>query len=151
MSSQGFRENSRGRRGLGRGWRGRGSSHASPTPHQQPRANESFGPRIDSFHAKTLLIEDEAPEIKDVRYIGSYNWLNATAPIILVPGQSCRLHFPRHLLPTSTEILGASADGYIARITSFNFPSALVPADCIPTRLPTSMDTASTRREAPPR
>ncbi|KAF8847895.1 hypothetical protein BDZ45DRAFT_606740 [Acephala macrosclerotiorum] len=86
-NSQDVRRNKRGGRGFARGgWRGRGSSHASPTPHQQPRLNEPFGPQIDSFNTKTLLIEEETPEIKDVKYVGSYNWLNTNSPVILVPG-----------------------------------------------------------------
>lgn len=93
MSSQEFRRgrgnNLRGARGSRRargGWQG--SSHASAsTPQQLPRANEAFGPRIDSFKAKHLLIEEESPEIEDVKYVGSYNWLNDSSPTILVPGQ----------------------------------------------------------------
>ncbi|CZR61309.1 uncharacterized protein PAC_11205 [Phialocephala subalpina] len=86
-NSQDARPNRRGGRGFARGgWRGRGSSHTSTTPQQQPRANEPFGPRIDSFNAKTLLVEKESPGIKDVKYVGSYNWLNTNAPVILVPG-----------------------------------------------------------------
>ncbi|TVY43120.1 hypothetical protein LSUB1_G003127 [Lachnellula subtilissima] len=90
MSSQEFRRgnNLRGARGNRRargGWRG--SSHTSAsTPQKQPRANEPFGPRIDSFTTKQLLIEEESPEIENVKYVGSYNWLNDSSAIILVPG-----------------------------------------------------------------
>ncbi|TVY17683.1 hypothetical protein LARI1_G004622 [Lachnellula arida] len=82
MSSQEFRRgrgnNLRGARGSRRargGWQG--SLHASASaPQQLPRASEAFGPPIDSFKAKQLLIEEESPEIEDVKYVGSYNWLN---------------------------------------------------------------------------
>jgi len=73
-----------------RGWRG--PSRTSSTPRQQPRANEVLGPRIDSFNVKTLLIEEESPEIEDVKYVASYNWVNNNSPSILIPGRSL---FPR--------------------------------------------------------
>ena len=69
----------------------RGSSRTFP-PRPQPRTNEAFGPRIDSFNVKSLLIEEESPEIKDVKYVGSYNWVNDSSPCILVPGQSFSSH-----------------------------------------------------------
>ncbi|KUJ19423.1 uncharacterized protein LY89DRAFT_683266 [Mollisia scopiformis] len=66
----------------------RGCSHASrnSTPRSQPRANEPFGPQVDTFSVQALLVEEESPEIEDVRYVGSYNWLDDKAPVILVPG-----------------------------------------------------------------
>lgn len=94
MSSREFRRgnNLRGARGSRRARGGlRGSLHAS-TPQRPPRENEPFGPRIDSFSVKTLLIEEESPEIEDVKYVGSYNWLNDSSPVILVPGRSFYSH-----------------------------------------------------------
>ena len=32
-------------------------------------------------------MEEDAPTIQDVQYVASYNWLNGTSPVILVPGQ----------------------------------------------------------------
>jgi hypothetical protein len=90
MSSR--RGNSRGfgRRGGGGGsWRGTSRSRGR-AENRQPRSPSPplpFGPTIDSFNSKTLLIEELAPTIQDVEYLASYNWLDGKAPIILVPGQ----------------------------------------------------------------
>lgn len=43
-------------------------------------------PTIDSIDIKALLIEEDYPEIGDVQYVASYNWLDAKSPVILVPG-----------------------------------------------------------------
>jgi hypothetical protein len=53
-----------------------------PPPPLQP-----FGPTIDSFNSKTLLVEEDTPTIQDVEYVASYNWLAGKSPIILVPGE----------------------------------------------------------------
>lgn len=78
-------------RGQGRG-RGRGRGRAwypkpLPTAPSGPK-----GPTIDSIDIKALLIEDDAPEIANVEYIASYNWLDSTVPTVLVPGENppCR-------------------------------------------------------------
>jgi hypothetical protein len=74
-------------RGFGRGggsWRGKDSSRSRAEPLTPP---QPFGPTIDSFNSKTLLIEEDAPTIQDVEYVASYNWLDGKSPIVLVPGQ----------------------------------------------------------------
>jgi hypothetical protein len=61
----------------------RGGSGAAP-PEAPPRP---FCPTIDSIDIKALLIEEDCPEIVDVEYVASYNWLDAKSPVILVPGE----------------------------------------------------------------
>ncbi|KAK0127289.1 hypothetical protein ONS96_006839 [Cadophora gregata f. sp. sojae] len=86
--SRGWRGTARGR-GVGqtRGWRGLGNSipisaeQSTPPPAPQP-----LGPAVDSIDVNALLVELEAPIIRDVRYIASYNWVNGKSPEILVPG-----------------------------------------------------------------
>ena len=134
MSSQEFRRgnNLRGARGSRRargGWR----SHAS-TPQQPPRANEPFGPRIDSFNVKTLLIEEEGPEIEDVKYMGSYNWLNDSSPVILIPGQS----FYSHRCPSSK--------GRLEQHPVFSRMCHVLTSNTA--RFPTSMDSVGRRHQA---
>lgn len=83
-------------RGQGRGsWRGganrgnRGGAWYPKPPQTVPL--EPKGPTIDSIDIQTLLIEEDAPEIVNVEYTASYNWLDGTKPIVLVPGE----HPPR--------------------------------------------------------
>jgi len=58
---------------------GRAQAQTPPTP---------LGPLLDSIISiKTLLTEEEAPTIEDVKYVASYNWLDGKSPIILIPGQ----------------------------------------------------------------
>jgi hypothetical protein len=82
-------------RGKGRGsWRG-GGSQAGQTQTLAPPM--PLGPAIDNISIETLLIEDVAPRIKDVKYVASYNWLNGVSPTILVPGPSQILDHQIHL------------------------------------------------------
>jgi hypothetical protein len=46
-----------------------------------------FGTTIDSIDIKSLLIEENSPEISNVEYIASYNWLDGQTATILVPGE----------------------------------------------------------------
>ena len=75
-------------RGFGRGrgresWRG-GQSQDLPPP-------KPLGSTIDSINIKTLLTEENAPTIKGVEYVASYNWISMRSPVILVPGQPLSL------------------------------------------------------------
>ncbi|OBT68860.1 hypothetical protein VE03_02065 [Pseudogymnoascus sp. 23342-1-I1] len=76
-------------RGQGRGsWRG-GASLGGRGWYPKPLETaplELKGPTIDSVDIKTLLIEEDAPEIANVEYIASYNWLDSAKPTVLVPG-----------------------------------------------------------------
>ena len=83
------------RRGSFRGFDGgRGGSQrggfnrrqAGPPQNQPPP--KPLGPTIDSINIKTLLTEEDAPTIKGVEYVASYNWSSGKSPVILVPGQS---------------------------------------------------------------
>jgi hypothetical protein len=81
-------------RGSYRGFdRGRGSWHDSaslsrPSHRAEPPPNlKPLGPTIDSIKIKTLLTEDDAPTIKGVEYVASYNWTDDKSPVILVPGE----------------------------------------------------------------
>ena len=83
-------------RGQGRGsWRGganRGGGGGAWYPKPLPTAPSGpKGPTIDSIDIKALLIEEDAPEIDNVEYIASYNWLDSAKPTVLVPGK----HPPR--------------------------------------------------------
>lgn len=75
-------------------WRGQDSQTRTSTRSRAenlqlptPTPPRPFGPTIDSVNSKTLLIEEDAPTIRDVEYVASYNWLDGKSPIILVPGQ----------------------------------------------------------------
>jgi hypothetical protein len=77
--------------GQGRGsWRGgasrggRGAWYPKPLP-KAPLA--PYGPTIDSIDIKALLIEEDSPEIANVEYFASYNWLDGAKPTVLVPGK----------------------------------------------------------------
>ncbi|KFY57219.1 hypothetical protein V496_06493 [Pseudogymnoascus sp. VKM F-4515 (FW-2607)] len=78
-------------RGQGRGsWRG-GASRGNRGGVWHPKPPQTVplelkGPTIDSIDIQTLLVEEDAPEIVNVEYIASYNWLDGTNPIVLVPG-----------------------------------------------------------------
>ena len=73
-------------RGRGRGsWRG-GANPSRAGPLQNLPPPKPLGPTIDSIDIKTLLTEEDAPTIKDVEYIASYNWISGRSPVILVPG-----------------------------------------------------------------
>jgi hypothetical protein len=83
MSSSSRRGTLRGVGSRGSGtWRGKDAQGYIPTPTPQP-----LGPTIDSISSRTLLVEEDAPIIQDVKYVASYNWLDGKSPIILVPGQ----------------------------------------------------------------
>lgn len=74
-------------RGRGRGsWRG-GASLSRAGPPQNLPPPKPLGPTIDSINIKTLLTEEDAPTIKGVEYVASYNWVRGKSPVILVPGQ----------------------------------------------------------------
>jgi hypothetical protein len=69
---------------------GRGRSFGAPFKRGQagsPRPTKPFGAVVDSINVKELLIEDDAPKIKDVKYVASYNWVDGGDPVILVPGK----------------------------------------------------------------
>jgi hypothetical protein len=72
----------------GRGnWRGGSSYRGGWVSNPPPKAPSGpYGPKIDSIEIKGLLIEEASPEITNVEYVASYNWLDGTKPIILVPG-----------------------------------------------------------------
>lgn len=79
-------------RGQGRGsWRGgadRGGRGRAWYPKPLPTAPSGpKGPEIDSIDIKALLIEEDAPEITNVEYIASYNWVDSAKPTVLVPGK----------------------------------------------------------------
>jgi hypothetical protein len=46
-----------------------------------------YGPTINSNDIKALLIEEDSPEIANVEYVTSYNWLDGAPPTVLVPGK----------------------------------------------------------------
>lgn len=78
--------------GQGRGsWRGgtsRGGRGGAWYPKPLPKApSGAYGPTIDSVDTKALLIEEDSPEIANVEYVASYNWLDGTKPTVLVPGK----------------------------------------------------------------
>ncbi|KFZ16934.1 hypothetical protein V502_04821 [Pseudogymnoascus sp. VKM F-4520 (FW-2644)] len=84
FSQRSLRGQSRGswRGGADRGGRGRAwYPKPLPTAPSGPK-----GPEIDSIDIKVLLIEEDAPEITNVEYIASYNWLDSAKPTVLVPG-----------------------------------------------------------------
>lgn len=65
-----------------------GAHPAGPPPvHEQgaPRL-DPLGDIIDSINIKTLMVDNDSPKIQDVEYVASHNWVNGTAPKILVPG-----------------------------------------------------------------
>lgn len=70
----------------GRSWRsGANPGRAGPPPNLPPP--KPLGPTIDSININTLLTEENAPTIKGVEYVSSYNWISGNSPVILVPGQ----------------------------------------------------------------
>ena len=78
--------------GQGRGsWRGgasRGGRGGAWYPKSLPKAPSGpYGPTIDSIDIKALLIEEDSPEIANVEYVASYNWLDGAKPTVLVPGK----------------------------------------------------------------
>jgi hypothetical protein len=79
-------------RGRGRG-RGRRWDLGRPGVPQDLPPQQPFGPPIDSINIKTLLIEEDAPTIKDVKYAASYNWLDGKYPVILIPGSALHLYY----------------------------------------------------------
>lgn len=87
MSYQGFN------RGRGRGsWRG-SANLSRPRPPQNSLPPKPLGLTIDSINIKTILTEEDAPTIKNVEYVASYNWSSEKSLVILVPGQCpLRLH-----------------------------------------------------------
>jgi len=72
------------RRGANRGGRG-GAWSRKPFPKAR---SGPYGLKIDSIDIKTLLIEEPSPQIANVDYVTSYNWLDGAKPIVLVPGKS---------------------------------------------------------------
>ncbi|CZR70279.1 uncharacterized protein PAC_20181 [Phialocephala subalpina] len=73
-------------RGRGRGsWRGDANLSRAGPPQNLPPP-KPLGPTIDSINIKTLLTEEDAPTIKGVEYVASYNWFDGKSPVILVPG-----------------------------------------------------------------
>ncbi|KAI9802438.1 MAG: hypothetical protein M1825_002822 [Sarcosagium campestre] len=77
-----FRGFDGGRGGSRRG----GSNRRRVEPIQNQPPPKPLGPIIDSINIKTLLTEEDAPTIKGVEYVASYNWSNGKSPVILVPG-----------------------------------------------------------------
>jgi hypothetical protein len=81
------------RRGRGVAW-GASSGGEAIRPARQPYtrseapvSTKPYGPEVDSIsNSASLLIEENAPKINNVKYVASYNWLDAKSPIILVPG-----------------------------------------------------------------
>ncbi|THU82135.1 hypothetical protein K435DRAFT_831724 [Dendrothele bispora CBS 962.96] len=82
------------RRGRGRGYRGSSWSKTS----SRPSSNSTESPADRNLHeglkdtpVKTLAVPridstDQEVKIKDVEYIGSYNWVKGTQPTMIVPG-----------------------------------------------------------------
>lgn len=66
-------------------WRG-GANLSRAGPPQNLPPPKPLGPTIDSINIKTLLTEEDAPTIKGVEYVASYNWNSGNSPVILVPG-----------------------------------------------------------------
>ena len=73
---------SRSSRGAGCGGRG-GVWYPKPPPKAP---SGPYGPTIDSIDIKALLIEEDSPEITNVEYVASYNWLDSATPTVLIPG-----------------------------------------------------------------
>ncbi|ERF72669.1 hypothetical protein EPUS_09259 [Endocarpon pusillum Z07020] len=66
---------------------GRGATNPSRArPPQTLPPPKPLGPTIDRIDIKTLSTEEDAPKIKDVEYVASYNWTSGKSPVILVPG-----------------------------------------------------------------
>lgn len=83
-------------RGRGRGggfWRGgrRDDDKAELRSRQNAATTTTppklLGPAIDNINIKTLMTEEDAPTIKNIEYVASYNWLHGKSPVILVPGK----------------------------------------------------------------
>ncbi|KFY19857.1 hypothetical protein V491_04163 [Pseudogymnoascus sp. VKM F-3775] len=111
-------------RGQGRG-QGRGRGRAwypkpLPTAPSGPK-----GPTIDSIDIKALLIEDDAPEIANVEYIASYNWLDSTVPTVLVPGENppCRCAPPAWTPPREDLQLKQDEGDFFRDINAAHYPS----------------------------
>ncbi|KAF7503666.1 hypothetical protein GJ744_003395 [Endocarpon pusillum] len=79
----------------GRGsWRGarQDTNPSRARPLQTLPPPKPLGPTVDSINIKTLLTEEDAPTIKGVEYVASYNWTSGKSPVILVPDQPLSLH-----------------------------------------------------------
>jgi hypothetical protein len=80
-------------RGGGRGsWSGSANLRRAVPPQMNLPPPKPLGPAIDSINIKTLLTEENAPTVKGVEYVASYNWINGKSPVILVPGQYPNLY-----------------------------------------------------------
>lgn len=69
--------------------RGRGGAWYPKPPPKAPAG--AYGPTIDSIDVKALLIEEDSPEIANIEYVASYNWLHGAKPTVLVPGKNTPL------------------------------------------------------------
>ncbi|KAH7348504.1 hypothetical protein BKA65DRAFT_476916 [Rhexocercosporidium sp. MPI-PUGE-AT-0058] len=110
----------RGGSGVGqtRGWRqqrngNRTSQEQPPAPPPQP-----LGPAVDSIDVNVLLVEQDAPEIEDVRYIASYNWVNGKEPVIIVPGSP-----PAWTPPAQDAKLKSDSEDVFRDINAARYPS----------------------------
>ncbi|KAK4983643.1 hypothetical protein LTR50_007100 [Elasticomyces elasticus] len=104
--------------GRGRGsWRaGANLSRAGPPQNLPPP--KPLGSTIDSINIRTLLTEEDAPTIKDVEYVASYNWISGRSPIILVPGS------PPAWTPPATDLpLKRDSEDVFRDINAARYPS----------------------------
>ena len=66
---------------------GKAGGHSAWVPPKIPEVDKPAGSILSTLDIRTLLVEEEAPKISDVRYVASYNWTCNEGPTIYVPGQ----------------------------------------------------------------
>ncbi|KAE9364907.1 hypothetical protein N431DRAFT_549309 [Stipitochalara longipes BDJ] len=113
-----FRRGSQGR-GSWRGGASRGGRGGAWHPKSFPKApSRPYGPTIDSLDIKALLIEEDSPEITDIEYVASYNWLDGGNPTILVPGSP-----PAWTPPAEGHQLKQDEGDFFRDINAAHYPS----------------------------